>query len=396
MNKKDIAHMRNQFKLDNDLLTVTDISNAYVMKETDEIYHQQTMPFELLEDEQKEMFMTNFKKVLTGQLDEKLFELAFQKDADDSSQLTLHQGLLSDASADWTAQMEKIVQKMLANKTYDFDIVITFIRGEYNRPVKKGGGMTEESDRDAVYANPFILCSINKTLDPKKELLFDYVEKEFKYNIVVDPIINLQAPIAGFLFPVFHEGTADVNRILYAAAKANEPDTDFIADVLTAEEVMTAQEDKAVFEEIVKEAAGEKINTETLANVYEEIHRAVEEHEEDEPRTLDSRDVENVLQSSGVKEVDSEKVRDAFKTVIDDEQYELKAENVVPKYTSKSIKIKTKVADIAISPQDLKYVKQIEMNGKLHLMLEVPENTVIEGFEMIPEALAQKAEDKEE
>ena len=53
----------------------------------------------------------------------------------------------------------------------------------------------------------------------------------------------------------------------------------------------------------------------------------------------------------------------------------------------KSIKIKTKVADVAIRPQDLKYVRQVKMDGKLCLMIEVEENTMIEGFEMIPEAL---------
>lgn len=36
------------------------------------------------------------------------------------------------------------------------------------------------------------------------------------------------------------------------------------------------------------------------------------------------------------------------------------------------------------------YVRQVELNGKLCLMIEVEENTVIEGFEMVPEALIQK------
>lgn len=366
------------------------------MKESSDIYHHQSLPFDMLELEQKELFIDNFKKVLSGQLDEKLFELKFQQGVENSSQLILHQGLLTKDSEAWKSHMLFLVEKMLKDKQYEMDIVVTFIRGEYRKPMKARNEEAEESEFDSVYANPFILCSMNKTLDPKKELLFDYVEKEFKYNIVVDPIINLKAPISGFLFPCFTDNAADVNHVLYSAGKKYELNYHFIEEVLNAEETMTAQDDKIVFEEIVKKVTGDQINTSTLSNVYDEIHRVIEENEEEEIPKLDYKDVEKVLRSSGVKDVDTEKVETAFKTVIDDETYEFKANNIVPKYTSKSIKIKTKVADISVSPQDLRYVRQVKFDGKLCLMIEVEENPLIEGFEMIPEALFNKAEDNEE
>lgn len=387
MNKKDIANIRKQFKADNDLLKITEIFNVYIMKETSEIYHHQSQPFEMLDEDQQALFMNNFKKVLTGQLDEKLFELKFQRDAENNSQLILHKGLLSSGVEDWKAQMLLIVEKMLKDKQYEMDIVVTFIRGEYLKPMKRQNEEAEESGRDAVYSHSFILSSINKTQEPKKELLFDYVEKEFKYNVVVDPIINLNAPVAGFLFPCFTDNAADVNHILYTAGKAHEPDHRFIEEVLNSEETMTAKDDKAVFEEIVKDVAGDQnLNTSTLANVYEEINRVVEENEDEETPKLDSKDVERVLKVSGVEEVNTEKVEAAYQKVIDDDKYELKASSIVPKYKSKSIKIETKVANISISPQDLKYVRQVNFQGKTCIMIEVEEDTVIEGFTMIPEA----------
>lgn len=397
VNKKDIANFRKQFKVNNDLLKIHEIYYVYIMKESSDIYHDQSFPFEMLEKEQKELFMDNFKKVLTGQLDEKLFELKFQQGVEESSQLILHQGLLTNDKEEWKENMLKLVEKMLKDKQYEMDIVVTFIRGEYRKPMKARNEEAEESEFDSVFSNPFILGSINKTLDPKKELLFDYVEKEFKYNIVVDPIINLKAPMSGFLFPCFTDNSSDVNHVLYSAGKKYELDYHFIEEVLNAEETMTAEDDKVVFEEIVKKVAGNQINTSTLSNVYDEIHHMIEENEEEEeiPK-LDYKDVEKVLRSSGVKDVDTEKVETAFKTVIDDETYELKASNVLPKFSSKSIKIKTKVADIAVSPQDLRYVRQVHFDGKLCLMIEVEENTMIEGFEMIPESLFNKVnEDKE-
>lgn len=387
MNKKDIAHIRKQFKADNDLLKISDIFNVYIMKESSDIYHHQSQPFEMLDQDQQELFMNNFKKLLAGQLDEKLFELKFQREAERNSQLILHQGLLSADVEGWKEQMLQIVGKMLALRQYEKDIVVTFIRGEYFKPMKRRNQEAEESERDTVYSHPFILCSINNTQEPKKELLFDYVEKEFKYHFVLDPIINLNTPLSGFLFPCFTDNAADVNHILYSAGKVHEPDHSFIEDVLNGEETMTAKDDKIVFEEIIKDVTGDQLSTSTLSNVYEEINRMIEENEEEEPPKLDSKDVERVLKMSGLEDINSEKIESAYQKIIDDDKYEIKASSILPKYTSKSIKISTKAANISISPQDLGYVKQIVFNGKRYLMIEVEEDTVIEGFTMIPEAL---------
>lgn len=393
MNKKDIANIRKQFKRDNDLLTINEIFNVYIMKESSEIYHQQSQFFDRLDQDEQELFMNNFKKVLTGGVDEKLFELKFSPEIEHSSQLILHQGLLSSESDNWKDQMLEIVEKMLHSHQYEMDIVVTFIRGEYLKPMKRKSQDTEDSDRDAVYSHSFILCSINKTQDPKKELHFDYVEKQFKYNVVVDPVIDLDAPIGGFLFPCFTDHAADVNHILYSTRKANEPDHQFIEDVLNAEESVTAKEDKIIFEEIVRDAVGHQLNTATLANVYEEINRVVEENEEHEDPKLDYKDVESVLKHSGLEEVNTEKIQTAFHNITDNDQYELKAKNIVPRYKSKSVKINTKVANIAVSPEDLRHVKQIQFGGKRYLMIEVEEDTVIDGFTMIPEVFGGKHEE---
>jgi len=94
-----------------------------------------------------------------------------------------------------------------------------------------------------------------------------------------------------------------------------------------------------------------------------------------------------VLTASGVENVTTEKVELAYQTVIDDKNYEIKASSVVPKFTSKSIKIETKVATISVSPQDLKYLKQVNYHGKRCILIEVDEDAVIEGFTLSTEEL---------
>lgn len=391
MNKKDIAAFRRQLKLDNDLLKFHEIFNVYIMKDSKEIYHQEITPFEMLEKEQQELFINNFKRVLAGQLDRKLFELKFAKNVENSTQLTLHQGIQFENREIWTDYMHEIIEKLLAVKQYEQDVVVTFANGEYLKKAKVStGGEIDEHERDNVYSHPFIMCTINTTKEPVKDLLFDYVEKEFKYHIVVDPIIDLRAPIGGFLFPCFTDGAQDVNHILYSVGKSKEIDFAFIEDVLNAEDIVTAEEDKIVFEEIVKGVAGEKITTSTLANVYEEIQRVIEETDPEETPVLDYHDIGSVLENSGIEDVQSDAVEAAFKKMTNDENFELKANNVIPKYDSKSIKIKTKVADLKVSPSELRYLRQIRLNGKLCLVIELDENTTIEGFEIIEENFNEK------
>ncbi|EFM10696.1 conserved hypothetical protein [Paenibacillus curdlanolyticus YK9] len=389
MIKKELAHIRKQLKLDHEMLSLYEILNVYIMKETNEIYHYERQPFALLEREKQELYMGNFKKLLTGELDQKLFELTFQGDveAGEPSRILLHQALVTGDPDEWHDLMILLVEKMLADTAYERDTVITFVRGQYSRPTKVRNDEAETSEKDEMFAHPFILCSVNSTEHHRKTLMFDYVEREYKYNVFVDPIIKLNTPEQGFFFPSVTDNYSDVNRVLYCSGKANEPNWHFIDKVLNAEKTVTAYEERTMFEDIVKEVAGEVLDASTIAQVYEEIHRVIEEHEGEEAPKLDYTDVERVLTVSGIENVTKEKVEQAFQTVADDKYYEMKASSVIPKFTSKSIKIETKVATISISPQDLKYVRQVNFQGKRCIMIEVDEDTIIEGFTLNTETM---------
>jgi hypothetical protein len=385
MNKKDIANIRKQFKLNNDLLVIREIFNVYVQKESGDIYHHFSQPFGMLEKETQELFLANFKKVLTGDVDTKLFELKFQHGVEGSTQTLLFQGLHS-GSQDWQEYMLQIVEKMFAHAVYEFDTVVTFIRGEYRKPTRKRNMESEEGGDDEVYSSHFTLCTLNKTDQPKRALVFDYIEKEFKPNNASDPILNLAAPLSGFLFPAFNDNAADVNHILYYAGKVNQPDESYIETVLNCEETITAAEDKDIFEVILNKVVGDQVDTRVIANVYEEIDKIVQvskEADESNPPKLDYKDVSRILEVSGVENVDEAKVEHAFKAVISDEKHEFKAKSLVPK----SIKVKTEVANISINPKELKNVKYIMYNGKRCLLIEIDEDVLIEGFKLETESL---------
>ncbi|MGH2316154.1 DUF4317 domain-containing protein [Planococcus donghaensis] len=394
MNKKDIADIRKRFKLDTDLLKIAEIYNIYIQQESTEIYHEESRSFAMLDREQQELFFDNFKKVLGGKLDAKMFEVKFQPQEEgqaDHTQKLLYEGLQAAEVAEWKENMQRIALKMVEERPYEKDMVVTFIRGNYSKTTRRQPDETEIDMRDEVYTTSFILCSMNQTELPKSSLVFDFVEKEYKANVLVDPVIKLSSPIGGFLFPSFTDNAADIHHILYAAGKANKPDFQFIENVLNGDEIVTAEEEKAVFEEIVKAViGGDEVNSRTLAGVYDEINQMLvvaQESEDDEESApiLDTTEITRVLKASGVKDVSAEKVERAFQQVVEDKTYEMKASHIVPSYASKSIKISTKVANIAISPQDLRYVKEVNYNGKRCILIEVEEDTMIEGFKLLAE-----------
>ena len=93
-----------------------------------------------------------------------------------------------------------LVDRMLKDAQYERDMVVTFVRGQYYLPTKARNDEAEESEKNEVFAHPFILCSVNSTEKQRKTLLFDYVEREFKYNVIVAS--DYQVKHAGARIPV--------------------------------------------------------------------------------------------------------------------------------------------------------------------------------------------------
>lgn len=96
MNNKEIAAFRRSIKPENARLKIFDFLAVYVTKDSDEIYHVEGHPFPMVEREQQELYLGNFKKLLAGRLDVKLFPLAFRKETGvDHAQQILYQGLIA-------------------------------------------------------------------------------------------------------------------------------------------------------------------------------------------------------------------------------------------------------------------------------------------------------------
>ncbi len=385
MNKKDLASIRKEFKLGSYILPIKEVYSVYLKKDNGEIITRELEHFEMMEVEKRELYLNNFKKVLTGTLDSKIFELDFKESSGDEdgehTQNILYQALNSGQSI---AEFgDKIVDKVSKNYTYDTDVVINFVKAEYYNADKKKGN--EDSPEEYVHAIEFILCSVNKVEIPKKVLKFDYAEMRFKPNSALDMVINLNSPLDGFMFPSFSSQYVDVNKVIYYSQKAKQINSSFVQQVLNCTIKPTAVEEKESFNAILGTAAGGKINPDTMQEIYEKMNEKLSEEEDEEETTLDMKQVTEVLGESGIE--NPQVVKSAFEEVCGGD-YEFKVRNIIPDFKSKSIKIENEDTSITINPHDLGSVKQVvNKSGRKCLLIELKDDMVVNGLKLETEKM---------
>lgn len=384
MNKSDLAGIRKEFKLENELLKVGQIYSVYLKKDNQAIIHSQLEYFDRMDNEKQELYLKNFKKILSGALDTRLFELDFaHTDNEDNTQKILIQAIAGKEN-NFKEETDRIVEAIAQNYKYDTDVVITFVRAEYYKGAnKRRSRETDESKDDNVFAFEFMMCSVNKIDTPKKSLQFDFIEKEFKANSALSSIINLTAPLDGFMFPCFNNNCADVNKIMYYTDKPKNINMDFVQKILNCEFKKTAEQEKVEFASILKGVIGEKIAPETMQTIYENLAKKLEDEDEVESETpaVTFEDIKDVLEESGIDNTTG--FEEAYTEVAGDTGYEFKVQNIIPDMGSKSMKISTEGISLSFSPKELKNIRKVvDSKGCMCLVIELLEDVDIDGFKL--------------
>jgi hypothetical protein len=366
MRKREICALRKEFKDDTYKLNLKDIYSVYINKTTAGVVFTEKDIFATFGIEKKELYFENFKKVLNTAIDTKIFNLDFENGVTNTKDL-LYAAIKN--KDEFENHLNQVVETICSNYTYDTDIVITFLFVNYLSVGK------DEDGEDDVNQYDLLLCSINQVEFPKKNMIFDYKNHKLAPNSVTDVIINLHAPIEGFMYPNIDDGYSDFNRILYYTKNKSSVDGLFVTNVLGCKTKFTSQQEKQCFHSILAAAIGDKVKPELIQEVYLDLTEKVEEDEEHE--NISKQDIKNVLEYKGI---DNSKVDFAFDQVCRDKT-EFRAENILPKFNNKSIKISSGTLDINISPTDLSSVKQIrDGDGKKYLKIEITEDMELNGL----------------
>jgi hypothetical protein len=381
MDNNDLAKLRKEFRAGNDGLKLREICSVYIKKDSAQILGVETEYFEQMDELKQEFYLKGFKKLITGQLDSKVFELSF---ADNKLGGNPEQKVLFDAlHSDFNEQIRHIVQNIMDHsESYESDYMISFTRGEFWIPAKNEVSLDDAANNDVVNAFEFVMGTVNFVAIPKRALMFDFEEKNFKVDIPMNVYINALSPEEGFMFPSMSDGYTDTNKVIYYTKKDSQPSESFIHHVLNCEVIPTARDDKERFLTIIKDVAGVQVEPEVIANVYEQISEYITDANEDgDIPTLGVKAIEQILVKSGIE--DTHKLESSFLGNTEKANYEFKATNLLP--SSKVIEIKCSVAQIRVRHEELKRIKQVKKNGRQYLLIEIDDPAILEGFELSTE-----------
>ena len=361
MKKREISAIKKGFKLENDeILTVEGLVHTYckMTNEGLEILFSSEGNFNNKEDEVKERYYKNIKKILSGKLNKKLFNLSFSKtDGGKQSQELLYSLLNRELFYDKSIELAK---KITENIIYGTDVVITTMLCK---------SCIYKSRGNEIY-HRFMACTINQLQKTETGLTVDVSAKDIiEKNSAI--LIDMNSPMEGFIYPNLSDMQSDVNSVLYSSLKLNVLHKQMIKCVLSVDKVATSKEEKDLFSNLLKDAVGENADYKTVSKIYKDI---LEEHEVNEKTELSSKDIVGILENSNV-----ENAEEIVLKYLPKSSNFINIENLVP-INKKGLKIKGNEFDISIDCSDISKINKTVSNGKSVLIIELSGSISIDGI----------------
>lgn len=325
-----------------------------------------------LPEEEQHKFVEILKKTLSGSLGKNLFNLRFEREAEDGGEQTSLLAL-RDSELKNEELTEAFYDKIIEKFDIEGNYLILVMYDTYDVPTKTKDNL--EID-EAVETFKFIvscICPVNLA----KPALSYHEETNSIENRTRDWIVDM--PCAGFMFPAFNDRSADIHSLLYYARSAKEMYPDFIEGFLGCEEVMPAENQKQLFNEIIESVVVNQPDVEVVdvvRNVNENISEVIENNTSDEPVTYGKEDIKHLLSQSGVKEELLDRVDDKFERELG-EDMRFAVDDIMEK---RKFEIKTNDVTLNVKPEHSSIVKIKMIDGRKCLVIPMDDNVEINGI----------------
>lgn len=366
MGKKDISLLKKSLKINSKNISFNKLYTFYFKEHSKDIINSEEKIFDLLEEDIQELYIENCKKILTGNIGEKLFELDFvisENEVKDFRSQLLY--VTKEQLEDKITVLECIAKDICINNQYDSDVIINFMEFNYwNKSIDN---------------KTFLLCSVNKISPNKKSVKYNYDSNTFSASSSLELVVDLKYPLQGFLFPYIHENDLIDYKILYNNGKSKVLDGSFINETLNCIFKDSNMQQKEQFNTIIKFMNKEGIDLDNLQSFFEDI---LEKNEIEEKQFIGLKDIKQyAITQPGINLEDVEKI---FTMVVGSKQYEFNVESIIPNFKSKSIKIENNNVSLNLNPQNLKDVGQyMNQKGELFLLVKLREKVYFDDIEIV-------------
>jgi hypothetical protein len=366
MNKKETAEIKKNFSDKSGFFIMEKVLTAFIDRDKNVRYSKinscLTMPVE-----EHDVYDETLKKVLNTNVGKSFIEYEFPNEAYDEGkpQDILYKLLKSELKDEEAA--ENFLNHIAENIVYEGPFAVITSYCSYT--VRKKNKMDEYNENeDEIYR--YLLTAICPVNTGSDGFVFDSFNNEVIKKLNTELIIS-KAPSDGFLYPVFSNRSTDVNHVMYYSKKANEPNISIVENVLGCTFVMSAENEKAKFQTILKGVAGDDLDYMLIKTVNEKIQEVVENNKDETDRTvIDTSSLKNILTESGVPQERIELLEPVYEKACGDAP--LTASNLVE---TKTVLTSTGIT-VNIKPSAADKIRTSVVEGRRCLLIDIDDPTI--------------------
>ncbi len=366
MNKKETAEIKKNFSDKSGFFIMERILTAFVDADKNLRYHNVnsclTMPVE-----EHDVYDETLKKVLNTNVGKSFVEYEFPNEAyeEGKPQDILYKLLKSELKDEEC--VENFLNHIVNNIVYTGPFAVITAYCAYTVRTKDKMDEYAEGDDEVYRYLLTAICPVNTGSDG---FVFDSFNNEITKKLNTELIIS-KAPSDGFLYPVFSNRSSDVNHVMYYSKTANKPNISIVEEVLGCSFVMSADNEKASFQNILKSVVGDDLDYMLIKTVNEKLCEVAEENKHDTDKTvIDNTKLKTILSDSGVPEERLQMLEPVYE----------KTCGSVPLTVSNLIETKTVLAapgiTVNIKPSAADKIRTSVVEGRRCLLIDIDDPTI--------------------
>lgn len=366
MNKKETAEIKKNFSDKSGFFIMDRILTGFIDAEKNVRYHNTTscltMPVE-----EHDVYEETLKKVLNTNVGKSFVEYPFPNEAyEEGKPQNILYTLLKSELKDETV-CEDFLNHIANNIACEGPIAVITAYCSYT--IRKKDKNDEFADgEDELYR--YILTAICPVNTGSDGFVFDSFNNEITKKINKELIIS-KAPSDGFLFPVFSNRSSDINSVMYYTKSAAKPNISIVENVLGCTYVMSPENEKANFQNILKSVAGDDLDYMLIKTVNEKIQDVVDQNKDDTDKTvIEPIQLRDILIDSGLPEERVQMVAPVYEKVCGDAP--LTAANIIETKTVLS----SPGITVNIKPSAADKVRTSVVDGRRCLLIDIDDPTI--------------------
>ena len=296
MNKKETAEIKKNFSDKSGFFIMERVLTGFVDAEKN-VRFVKTFSCLTMSVEEHDVYDETLKKVLNTNVGKNFCEYQFPNEAyeEGQPQEILYSLLRSELKDEVIC--ENFMNHIANNFAHEGPYAVLTAYCTYTiRRKDKNDEFADGNDEMYRYILTAI-CPVNTSSDG---FVFDSFNNEITKKMNTELIIS-KAPSEGFLYPVFSNRSTDINHVMAYMKTPSKPNISLIEDVLGCTFVMSADNEKASFQNILKNVVGDDLDYMVIKTVNEKIQEVVEENKDDTDKTvIDNSKLKDILTEIGI------------------------------------------------------------------------------------------------